>query len=189
MVPVRGGGGVDGRGWQPGMKEVGGSRNDARGKAPKYLGNLPKSNFKLLLLVIFITVLSACFNVIILKYFSLSKSVTDENSFFFFTNVILIFGALIYIFILSLKEKNLASSIRALMKPKKLIFMTGSTISGNLTSLVGVWIIKEIALSTYTATQTAVGIISSAIASLLFREKLGLFSYLSLIVACITVII
>lgn len=38
MVPVRGGGGVDGRGWQPGMKEVGGSRNDARGKVPTMCG-------------------------------------------------------------------------------------------------------------------------------------------------------
>jgi drug/metabolite transporter (DMT)-like permease len=44
-------------------------------------------------------------------------------------------------------------------------------------------------LSVYTPVSSAIGVIVAVIASVIFRERLGIFSYLAAAVACVAVII
>jgi drug/metabolite transporter (DMT)-like permease len=67
--------------------------------------------------------------------------------------------------------------------------MAGSTICSNIMSIVGVWIIAKIDVSLYTALSSALSIITAVVGSVLFRERLGFFSYLAMIFAIIAIII
>lgn len=159
-------------------------------KAEKLVNRkLKKLSFKKLVPLLLIIISIQCLNTVILKYFSISEAVTNETSFFFFTNVVLIIAALVFLFILTLKDRESVRSTIKILKPKTVVTMAGSTVCGNIMSIVGVWIIAKIDVSLYTALSSALGIITGVVGSMLFRERLGLFSYLAMIFATLAIII
>lgn len=146
------------------------------------------NNFYLVLIIAVITA-CGCANTIVLKSFTISERVTDENSFFFFTNVFLLIASLT-VFIVSCicKQGEFRESIK-LLRPNKMIAIAGNTICGNISSIVSVLIMAQLDVSIYSPISSSLGIIVGVIGSLMFKEKLGVYAYIAAAVACIAVII
>ena len=147
----------------------------------------PKHRMLLLTLVIFVTTLSNAASTIITKFYALDPNVTDENSFFFFTNVFLFAFASIAFAADSIKNHTHFKDAIKLLNPKRSVTLVGNTVCSNVSSLVGILLIALIDVSLYSPLNSAIGIISGVTVSLLFCEKLGLLSYLAAIIACIAI--
>ena len=128
-------------------------------------------------------------NSLIIKSFSVSNKVTDSNSFFFLTNVILIIGAAAVYLFESVKNREGFRDSLTLLAPAKLFSLAGNTVFSNIGTLISVLIMAEIPLSLYSPISSALGVLIAVTASLLFREKLGIFSYLAAALAVLAVII
>lgn len=142
-------------------------------------------------LAIIIAIISACgcANTVVLKAFAMSKRVTDENSFFFFTNVFLLIAALSVFVVACLRKKGEFKTAIELLHPKKLIAVGGNTVCSNISSLVSILIVARLDVSIYSSISSALGIIVGLVGSLIFKERLGVFAYIAAAVACIAVAI
>jgi len=152
-------------------------------------GSKSKRKILPLVLIIIAVTLSNAASTIITKFYSLDKNVTDENSFFFFTNVFLIIFSAIAFLVDSISCRRHFKDAIKLLNPQKAVALIGNTICSNISSLVGILLIAVIDVSVYSPFTSALGIISGVIVSALFREKLGVLSYLAAIVACVSVFI
>ena len=142
-----------------------------------------------LILVIAVMTLCSCANTVVLKLFAESDAVTDENSFFFFTNVILLIAALIVFAAVCLRKRGEFRASVELLRPKRLISIGGNTVCSNISSLVSVLIVARMDVSIYSPISSALGIIVGLVGSLIFRERLGVFAYIAVAVACVALII
>lgn len=140
----------------------------------------------LIIIIVGITIVG-CANTVILKFFTNSDTVTNDNSFFFFTNVILCFGATISFLIACLLNKGEFCSSTTLLHPKKLVSIVGNTICSNILTIITVLIIGRIDVALYSPISSAVAVIIGLICSLLFKEKVGVFSYTAATIACVAV--
>ena len=152
-------------------------------------GKITKIGIFILALAMLITLLSNAASTIITKFYALDIRVVDKNSFFFFTNVFLIILAAIALAVDGIINREHFKAAMTMLKPKKLITLSGNTVCSNVVSLIGVPLLALIDISVYTPIMSALGIISGVVASLLFREKLGVFSYIAALIACITVVL
>ena len=134
-------------------------------------------------------ILSGLANTILTKSFANSKNVTDDNSFFFFTNAFIVLGALVIFFMECRKHREQFREAIALLKPKRLISLSGNTICSNVGSLVGLQIIAQMEVSVYSPISSAIGIFLALVGSWVFRERLGILSYLAAAIACVAVIL
>lgn len=148
-----------------------------------------KRNIIPLILIIAVITACGCANTVVLKSFAMSEAVTDENSFFFFTNLILLFASLIVFAISCLRKKGEFRSSVKLLRPRKLISIAGNTFCANISSFVSVLIVAQLDVSIYSPISSALGIIVGLVGSLIFREKLGVFAYVAAAVAGLAVII
>ena len=130
-----------------------------------------------------------CASVIVLKYYSFASGVADENSLFFFTNVFIVLGVLLWLlFHLIRTPQKLKSSVSS-FSVKSLFPIAAATGFSNLNSLVSIRLISQMDVSLYTPVSSAMEIASGVIVSFLFREKMGLFSAIALILSVISVVI
>ena len=134
-------------------------------------------------------ILSNCASLLILKYYSLAENVADENSMFFFTNVFVILAVLPWLIKHLARNRQQNSRFLPALHIKFLFSVSASTVFANLASVVGLHLIRVVALSVYTPLTSATGIVSGLAVSLLFREKVGKWSMLAVILALITVLI
>lgn len=148
-----------------------------------------KCNNIALALMIAIISASACANTVVLKAFAMSERVTDENSFFFLTNVFLLVASLIVFAVACLRKQGEFRDAVKLLRPNKIIAIAGNTVCSNIGSLVCVLIVAQLDVSIYSPVSSALGIIAGVIGSLIFKEKLGVFAYVAVAVALIAVII
>ncbi|MBE6548943.1 MAG: hypothetical protein E7670_00780 [Ruminococcaceae bacterium] len=144
--------------------------------------------FSLAIIITIITV-CGCANTVVLKAFAMSKKVTDENSFFFLTNVFLLIVALTIFMAECIQKKGEFKNSAELLHPKKLIAIGGNTVCSNISSLVSVLIVAQLDVSIYSPISSALGIIVGLVGSLIFRERLGVFAYIAAAVACVAVVI
>jgi drug/metabolite transporter (DMT)-like permease len=149
----------------------------------------PKRKLPLLICVILAVTLSNAAVTVITKFYALDPHVTDENSFFFFTNVFLILFSSVAFLWDSIRHREHFHDAVKLLRPKKAVALVGNTVCSNVSSLVGILLIALIDVSVYSPLTSALGIISGVAASLLFREKLGVLSYLAALIACVAVFI
>ena len=143
----------------------------------------------LLVIVLVLNIAVICSNTLIIKYFTLDVRTTDENSFFFFTNVFLVLGGAIVLAIESLRDREGAKNALSIFKPRAMVGIVGNTLSANLASLFSAWIIVGMDISVYTPVMSSIGIIAGFIGSIIFREKLRIASYIAIILALCAVII
>ena len=151
-----------------------------------------KRGLRALLPLFFAVTLSAvisCLVTLVTKLYVTSDAVASENSFFFWTNVLLALGSALVFVLMCLKSRTAFRDSMSLLRPKKLISLTGNTLCSNAASLIAILLVAQMELSVYTPVSSAIGIIVAVIASLIFRERLGLFSYLAAAVACGAMII
>ncbi len=163
--------------------DEGRQKKDSDGKK-----NSPKSMLPLLLAVTLSAIVS-CLVTLTTKLYIEQDTVASENSFFFWSNVLLVIGAALLFTFECLKNKRSFFDAVSLLRPKKLISLAGNTLCSNVGTLIAIWLVAQMDLSVYTPVSSAIGVIVAVLASLLFREKLGLFSYLAAAVACVAVII
>ena len=162
-------------------------------KRNNHSNNAQKSSKKrsLLPLILIVIVITACgcANTVVLKAFSNSTKVTDENSFFFFTNVILCIGSGIVFAIACLRKRGELKSSVLLLRPRRLVSVVGNTVCSNISSIVTVLIVAVMDVSLYSALSSAMGVLTGVIGSLLFKEKQGIFAYLAVVIACVAILI
>ena len=130
-----------------------------------------------------------CANTITLKYYTLDARVADENSLFFYTNVIISIGCGAVLLFEAILKKGKIHDAKDILKPRAILYIVGNTSFANVCSLVGIILLKNMQVSVYTPVTSALGIVSGVMGSLIFREKLGVFSYLAAAAAIIAVII
>ncbi|MBQ3016821.1 MAG: hypothetical protein IJD79_08590 [Clostridia bacterium] len=128
-------------------------------------------------------------NTFIIKSFSMSERVTDSNSFFFLTNLILVIGSALILAYQAFKSPKEFRDSVALLEPRTLCSLAGKTVLSNVEALISVLILAEIPLSLYSPISSALGVLISLVASLIFREKLSIYSYAAVALAVVSVII
>ena len=101
--------------------------------------------------------------VIVQKYYALDTRVTDENSFFFFTNGMLLIVSLLWLIF------GKAAPVKS--NPELPLSYVANTVCSNISSLMTVLLLQAMPVSLYTPLSIAFGIISGVGASLVFREK------------------
>lgn len=142
-----------------------------------------------LFVVLALIILVCCADTVTLKLFTLNTQVLDDNSFFFWTNVILVVGCLLIVLFEIIKKKGATKDILVIFKPKNLATTAGVTISSNAGSLTSLALIALMDVSVYTPVTAALGVVTGVVASLIFREKLGVLSYIAALLALVAVII
>lgn len=147
-----------------------------------------KKTITLILVVLVSLFISVCVT-ILTKFYTLDSRVLDENSWFFFTNVFLIAFSAVILSVYYLKDRAGVKDSLAILKPKKICLLMGNTVCSNVTSLVGVYLLAVTSVSVYTPLTSALALIAGLVVSLLFREKLGFFSYVAVAVAAVSVVL
>ena len=149
----------------------------------------PKGSRHLTILIVLLGVvtLAVCANTIVLKLFTASPRVTDQNSFFFFTNVVLAVFAAVALAIDSRRHPGTFSEALTLLQPRKLVSMAGNTVCSNIGSIVSVLIVAQMDVSIYSPLTTAIGILVGLVGSWIFCERLGRFSYLAAAVSVVVI--
>jgi len=141
----------------------------------------------LFFIIIACLLLINCYTTIQSKFLSTGKLVSDVNTFFFMTNVYMLIGSLSVILFMLVKKPSEVKKNLVLLKPKSIITMTGNTFGSDVSVVLNVLILARMDLSVFTMISSAIGIISAAVVSVLFREKLGTYAKiaiaLSLVVA------
>ena len=148
-----------------------------------------KSNLKKFFPLAAIGVVLGAIQTIIPKLFALSDSVTDEHSFYLMTNVFMLVAALSSFAFLTVKNKENIKTSLVIFEPKRLAPTVLNVISNNVGSLVVIPILAVVDLAVYTPLTSAYGVVVSVVASLCFREKLGVLSYLGAAVAIVAMVI
>ena len=147
-----------------------------------------RKRIKLFFVMAFI-ILTCCSETVIMKMFTLDSRVADYNSFFFLTNLLLAIGCAAIVVFDLIGKKESGSNIVELLKPKRLMCILGSTLSANLGSIASIGMIALLDVSVYTPMTSALGIIAGVIGSILFKERLGISSYLAAVIAIVAVIL
>lgn len=147
------------------------------------------SNKGMLLIIIIILLLLNCYTTIQSKVIATTDLITDVNTFFFMTNVYMLAGSGLYLIYVYAKNKDILKQNLVLLKPKELFTMTGNTIASNLGVVLNVFILAKMELSVFTMISSALGILCAAFVSVLFREKLRLYSKISILLALLVTII
>lgn len=142
-----------------------------------------------LFVVLALIILVCCADTVILKTFTLDTRVLGDNSFFFWTNLLLVVGCLLIVLFDVVRKKGESREILVLFKPKNLATTAGVTLASNVGSLTSLALIALMDVSVYTPVTAALGVVSGVVASLIFREKLGVLSYISALLALVAVII
>lgn len=142
-----------------------------------------------LAIVLALIAIVCCANTVTLKYYTLEERVADENSLFFFTNLIISIGCGAVLLFDAIVKKGKSNDTGDIFKLRALLPIVGNTLCSNVGSLVGILLLAQMQVSVYTPVISALGIVAGVIGSLIFRERLGVFSYLAAAAAIIAVII
>ena len=148
-----------------------------------------QGHFLLLTTLIALISVASCANTVILKMYALSTQVVNENSFFFFTNVLLCIGSVVVFLFSCLRKKGEFREALSLFRPKQLCSIAGKTVVSNISSLISILIVAKVDMVVFSPVSSAIGIVVGVIGSLLFRERLGIFSYIAVIVSAIAFIL
>lgn len=121
------------------------------------------------------------------KIFSLSPNVTDANSFFFATNVVIVIFCALITLIYSITVKR--SPFKAFNK-SQLLNIGSRTVLSNIGSLLSIIIISALPISVYTIVTSSVALVGTALLSkLYFKEPMPFFNKLSVVSALLAVVI
>lgn len=134
-----------------------------------------------LLMAFFVLIGTA--STLVTKSFALRTDVSDANSYYFATNLILIVLGLIWL--LFTGRGNLRGTLRGLreIRPVNYLFIVVQTVSSNLASLSALPLVGMLAVASYSAYTSAIGVTASAVTSLFFREKQDRYSVIAILIA------
>lgn len=120
------------------------------------------------------------------RYYVLDPNVTDNNSYFFLTNVVMALGAGIIMIVYSRKNGfNLKESFFVFEK-RDYTNVVLRTVCSNCVALLSMAAVARLDMIIYTPVASAVSVVGSIIVAVIFKQKLNLFSYLALLFALIS---
>ena len=146
-----------------------------------------------LILLVLITV--RCANNVLLKFYKMDSGVTDISSMFIFTNVFQALTSLVALIVCIIRKRSTPelraelADAKSIIRLLPILAIIASTSTSNVVSLISAELIGLMDISIYTPTVSALGMISGVIASFIYRERHGIFFYLSAAFAVIAVII
>lgn len=149
----------------------------------------PRGNLKRYLPLMLLSVLLSAVQTIITKSFAVSDTVTDEHSFYLLTNVVMLLASMALLASELIGSRRKIGDALSIFEPKRIIPTVANVVSNNVSSLVLIPILAATDVAVFTPISSAYGIVVGVMTSILFREKLGVFSYLAAAVAIITMLI
>lgn len=147
---------------------------------------------KKLLIAISIILFSALIGVastVLLKLYSADSRVTDQNSFFFMTNI---FSAFLVLPILpfTMKRNKVAfSDLCGMVKSKKTVYAAVTTLNSNIGSIILMPLIAMMDISVFTPLTSAFSFIAVAIATPIVGEKLNRYTLIATGLAVLSVVL
>lgn len=117
------------------------------------------------------------------------NAVPDLNSYYCLTNLFMVLFALIWIAVLTAKDKDGIKECISVVKSKSIFVILSLLVIGTFSAILGIIILKYIDISLYSPLNSALTFIASALVSLLFREKLSKLVWLAVAISIIAVII
>ena len=146
-------------------------------------------NVKRYLPLMLASVLLTVLQTVITKAFATSDRVTDEHSFYLMTNVIMLGFGFVLLFTSGGKGRGSFRAGFSFFKPGKVLSTVGNVVVSNLKSLVTLPLIEMLDVSLFSPINSALGIVVGVLVSLLFKERLGIFSYIAAAVAIVAIFV
>ena len=112
-----------------------------------------------------------------------------KNSYFFMTNVFMVAYGVIFVAIHCIRHPFPADTVRELIIPKRMVWIAANTVIGNFQSLVGLLLLGMVEISAYSVVGTSLAIISGVAVSAILRQKMTKYTYISVVLAIIAVIL
>ena len=141
-------------------------------------------NFKAYIPLMLLSVVFSVMQSLFLKAFAVSTDVTDENSFYFLTNLVILAFGVVMLIIHSFKDRSeIRVGLKSFFTVKRAIPTSVNVLLGNVAAIALIPILAEVDISTFTPVSSAFSIVVGIFVSLLFKEKLGIFSYIAALVA------
>lgn len=126
---------------------------------------------------------------LITKSFAVSERVTDEHSFYLLTNVVMLVFGIVMLLSGSIKKPGALRSGLSFFKFKRTLSAVGNVVMSNLKTLVTLPLLSLVNVSVFSPVTSAWGIIVGVLVSLIFKERLGVFSYAAAIIATVAIFI
>ena len=114
-----------------------------------------------------------CFSAFQNKLVASTNFVPDMNSYFFMTNVFMILFVLIWICFIIRKDNSNVLQCIAIIKSKSFIPIVVLILVGSISAVLNVEILKYMDVSVFSPMSSAFSFIGAAIASIIFKEKIG----------------
>ena len=125
----------------------------------------------------------------VLKYYSADTNVTDQNSFFFITNI---FSAFLVLPVLPFTMKHDKIKIDDLwkwVKSKKTVYSAVTTLNSNINSIVQLLLLGMMDVSIYTPLSSAFTFAAVAVATPIIGEKLNRYTIIATLLAILSVVL
>ena len=163
------------------------NKDNKKSSSEEHQANIAKSNFVIACVIIVLNSILAAVATAILKFYAGDPNVTDQNSFFFATNI---FSALFVLPILPFtmkKNKVKMSELFRMVKSKKTVYSAVTTINSNIRSIIQILILGMMDVSIFSPISSALGFVAVAIATPIIGEKLNKYTVIATIIAIVSV--
>lgn len=147
-----------------------------------------KKLFMALLLILF-SALVGTMGTAVMKFYMLSEQATDQNSFFFITNI---FSAALVlpIFPFVMKRDSVrVKDIWDMVKTQKTLYAAITTMNSNIGSIVQIMILSIMDVSVYTPLSSAMVFVAIIAATPLIGEKLNKYVLIAAVLAILSVVL
>ena len=163
------------------------NKDNKKSSSEEHQTNIVKRNFVIACVIIVLNSILAAVATAILKFYAGDPNVTDQNSFFFATNI---FSALFVLPILPFtmkKNKVKMSELFRMVKSKKTVYSAVTTINSNIRSIIQILILGMMDVSIFSPISSALGFVAVAIATPIIGEKLNKYTVIATIIAIVSV--
>lgn len=113
--------------------------------------------------------------------------IPDMNSYFFVTNAFMVVFSLAWLGYMLIRKRTEVFDCLKAVRIRQIFTMSLLTVNGNISAILGVVVLKYMDVSVFSPLNSALTFIVAAIVSMIFREKVGKFVFLSLFLAIIAV--
>ena len=141
------------------------------------------------LLFLGLTAVFAALTTVINKFFVEICGDAEQNSYCFYCNVFMIAFCLVYLAVYCAKKSFPKAEIREFMQPKRLGLLTGNSVIGNLGTVAMLPLLALVDVAVFSTVSTSMGILSGVAVSVMLRQKMTKFTYLSVALAIAAVVL
>ena len=166
-------------------------RNSGKDKNEEKSGTKGEKRKKLIIVlstIVFMSLIGAA-GTAVLKFYSADPNVTDQNSFFFITNI---FSALLVMPVLTFtmkRDKIELLDLWKMVKSKKSIYSAITTFNSNIHSIIQMLLLGMMDVSVYTPVSSAFTFVAVAVATPIIGEKLNKYTIIATAIAVLSVVL